>query len=100
MGDKENKNDKEQLELSALYKRAYNDAELVINQFPNLIDKMERPKGEPSEYTRGFEDRISEHRKVQELIKNNPYQRMNQRYGIERQATDKSKEKPKDDRNK
>lgn len=99
MGDKENKTDKEQLELSALYKRAYNDAELVISQFPHLIDKLERPKGEPNEYTKGFEDRINEHKKVLEAMKDNPYQRMNQRYGIERDDSEKPKDLGKDDRN-
>ncbi|WP_422355372.1 hypothetical protein [Roseivirga pacifica] len=99
MGDQENKTDKEQLELSALYKRAYNDAELVINQFPDLINQLERPKGEQSDYTKGFEDRINEHRKVQELMKDNPYQRMNQRYGVSKGNPEKPKGIGKDDRN-
>ncbi|WP_421896441.1 hypothetical protein [Marinoscillum sp.] len=52
------KDDQEQLELPKEYKKGYNHADLVINQFPKLLENMKTPDGEHSDYTRGFEDRV------------------------------------------
>ncbi|MEQ8470044.1 MAG: hypothetical protein RIC35_02610 [Marinoscillum sp.] len=60
----------ENLELSDLYKRAYNDADLIITQFPEQIGKIEILDGEPSEYTKGFQDRLKQHELEKVAIKN------------------------------
>lgn len=95
MSDKDN--DKERLELPEKYKKGYNDAELVINQFPHLLEGMVASEAEHSDYTKGFEDRVEQYELEKAAIKNQSYQKI-QKYG--KGLDDKNMEKSKDDRTK
>jgi len=72
--------DKEEFEVSELYKRAFNDAELIITQFPHLISKMEAPEGESSEYTKGFQDRVKQYEIEKDAVKNFSYDQLRDKY--------------------
>ena len=48
----------EELKISALYKRGFNDVELLIEHNPELLKDMKVPDKEPDEYTSGFSDRL------------------------------------------
>ncbi len=61
--------EEEQLEVSEQYKKAYNHADMICRFMPHILDGMQTPESEPSEYTRGFEDRVKLFEKEQEAIK-------------------------------
>lgn len=81
----------EKLEFSKDYKRAINDAEIIINQFPHLIDQMEAPEGEPSEYTKGFQERVIKFKIERDSMMNMSRDELSAKYGKDLDKYDKDR---------
>lgn len=43
------------------YLKAYNQADMICTYMPHLLKGMTIPDQEPSEYTRGFQDRVDQY---------------------------------------
>jgi len=61
--------DEEKLSLSKDYKRAFNDADMIITQFPKLVKTLKVPEGEKSEYSKGFQDRLRQFEMEKDAMK-------------------------------
>ena len=47
--------------VSKQYMKAYNQADMICRYMPHLVDKIKSsPDNEPSEYTKGLEDRLKQ----------------------------------------
>lgn len=81
--------EQEVLKVSEQYKKAYNHADLICNHMPELLDKMPKPKGEPSDYTRGFTARVTEYRIEKDAAKKFSYAELKAKYGKELEKYDR-----------
>lgn len=62
----------EELNVSPLYKRGFNDAYMLSELKPEILKGMQIPEKEPSEYTRGFKDGQKQHEKEMVLGRSKP----------------------------
>ncbi len=51
----------ENLKISEDYKKAYNQADMICRHMPHLLKGITIPENEPTEYTKGFQDRIKQY---------------------------------------
>ncbi len=73
----------EDLKVSEQYKKAYNQADMICTYMPHLLESMTFPKDEPSEYTKGFQDRVKQYEIEQKAIKNFSVEKLKEKYGKE-----------------
>lgn len=66
---------------SADYIKAYNQADMICTYMPHLLEGMQAQENEPSEYTRGFTDRVRQYEIEQDILKNFSLQDLKQKYG-------------------
>ncbi|WP_268123959.1 hypothetical protein [Roseivirga pacifica] len=62
----------EETKVPDLYKKGYNHADFICNNMPHLLDGMHTPKESASEYTHGWNDRVSEYEKERILLRDIP----------------------------
>ncbi|MDO5970307.1 hypothetical protein Q4Q35_10865 [Flavivirga aquimarina] len=86
----------ENQKVSEDYKKAYNQADMICTYMPHLLKGMNLPKDEPSEYTKGFQDRVKQYEKEQEAIKNFSVERLADKYKDDIDAPYKDKGTSKD----
>lgn len=62
----------EETKVPDLYKKGYNHADIICTSMPHLLDGMHTPKESASEYTHGWNDRVSEYEKERMLLRDIP----------------------------
>lgn len=59
----------ESTKVSKEYLKAYNQADMICTYMPHLLKGMTIPGGEPSEYTKGFQERINQYEQEKKMLK-------------------------------
>ena len=84
----------EEEKISEEYKKAYNQADMICRYMPHMVDKIRTsPQGEPSEYTKGFNDRIAQFEKERIATKEFSLDKLKQEYGITKGSGSKNRER-------
>ena len=88
----------EELKVSEEYKKAYNQADMLCTHMPHLLKGISIPENEPSEYTKGFQDRLSQFEKEKDAVKDFSIEQLREKYGkdIGKGDRDQSKDIEKD----
>ena len=81
------------MKISEQYKKAYNHADMICNYMPDMLEGMTISEGEPSEYTKGFGDRVQEYRKTKEAIKEHSLHQLKKEYRGRKEFKTKGKDK-------
>lgn len=81
------------VKVSKEYKKAYNQADKICTYMPHLLKGMTVSEKEPSEYTKGFRDRVKQYEMEQEAIKNFTYDKLKEEYSKELGTPKKDKSK-------
>jgi|GEM_PF-2075534 len=83
----------EELKVSEEYKKAYNHADMICTHMPHLLKGMTLPENEPSEYTRGFQDRVAQFEKEKDAIKFFSVDRLKDRYSKDHDVQEKDQKR-------
>ena len=73
--------EEQEIKPSAEYIKAYNQADMICTYMPHVLEGMQTPENEPSEYTRGFTARVREYEIEQDMIKNFSLDDLKGKYG-------------------
>lgn len=86
----------EQLEVSKEYKKAYNQADMILTYMPHILKGVQMPEKDITDYDKGFSARIREYEKEQEAIRNFSVEKMKREIRQEREQQNKDINKGKD----
>ena len=85
----------EKLEVSKEYKKAFNQADKLVNYMPQVLEGLKLPE-DKSEYSQGFRDRIEMYHQERDSSKSRSYQKLNEIYGKDVSVDYKTKSKNRD----
>ncbi|MBI1183604.1 hypothetical protein GC194_05000 [bacterium] len=76
-------NEENQKNPSKEYLKAYNHADMICNYMPHLLKGMHTPDNEPSDYTKGFMDRVRQYEMEKDASINTSWNELKNKYGDE-----------------
>ena len=80
------------VKVSEDYKKAYNHADMICRFTPHLLKDMKIPEKEPGEYTKGFQDRISQYERERNAVKYFSPEKLREKYGLNDPGKDRTRD--------
>lgn len=82
----------ETLKVSDEYLKAYNHADMLCTYMPHIVETMELPQHETSEYSKGFRDRVRQFEIERDAMRNFSVEQLREKYGKDLDAYGKNRD--------